>query len=89
MNFYDKRGDLSGDLGLQRAGVAVYGRGEGGVHEHFSHFLGQETDVESFCNHAGGNAADKEEELPEGDAGAPCKVDNGGEVAFTEECQEA
>ena len=55
---------------LFATGEAVYGGGEGGVHEGFSHFFCDEGDVEFFHQDGGGEADEEEEELPNGVGGA-------------------
>jgi len=71
------------------AGEAVNGGGKGGVHEGFSHFFGNEAEVECFHEDGGADADEDEEELPN----RPGVAGDEGEDVFVgagaEECDEA
>lgn len=70
------------NLGLVGARVAENGGGEGGVEEELADFFGDEAEVKALCNEGAEEAADEEEELPEGGFGVKECLFEGGKVAF-------
>ncbi len=75
--------------GLDAAGIAIDGGGEGGIHEDFSHFFGNEADIGALGDDADEEADDEESSFPHGDAGAEEGVVEAAQVAFAAEGGEA